>query len=181
MNDLFREQLLKAGLATKKQVKAAAHEQNVSRRKKRRKGAEAGEESDVAEAARAAAAEKQARDKALNRQREETRAAQAKIAEADALIADNLLRQTGGDVPYKFPDGAKVKTLYVSSEVQRALASGNHGIVRTREGYGLVSRATALAIEERCAERLVLLNEPDDPKDEDDPYGDYVVPDDLMW
>jgi len=181
VNDLFREQLLKAGLATKKQVKKASHEENVTRRKRRGEAGDTPEVSADAEAARLAAEAKAARDKELNRQREAARAARARSAALEALIAGTLLTKTGGDVAYKFADGGKVKTLHVTPAIQRELAVGARGIVRDAAGYGLVPRDTALALKEGLSERLVLLNEPEAPDGGDDPYSDYKVPDDLMW
>lgn len=180
MSDLFRDQLLKAGLATKKQAKAVLHEENKSRRKRRKKqGGDVAETPEQA-AARAALEEKRERDRALNQAREAEREARARDAEVDNLIADHRLRDTDGDVPYKFPDGDTIKTIRVSAATQRDLAAGAIGIVDGAPGYCLVRRDTALAIEERVPDRLVLLFEPETVED-DDPYSEYEVPDDLMW
>ena len=184
MNNAFREQLLKAGLATKKQVKAASHEENVGRRKRRKKkkgGAEIAEASSELSVAQSVLAEKREQDKALNRQRDAARRTEALEAEVDDLIAKNRLKDARGDIGYKFPDGVTIKTILVTAAVQRTLAEGNTGIIRGKDGYCLVPRDVALRIEERIPSRIVLLNDLDEPADDDDPYAEYKVPDDLMW
>ena len=184
MNDAFREQLLKAGLATKKQAKAVAHEENVGRRKRRKKNKGAAVvESEVSadlQAAQAAAEEKRLRDKALNEEREANRKAEALRAEVDDLVAKNRKKDTKRDIAYQFVDGKKIKRVFVTEPVRLALANGDTGIVDAKGNYALVSRDIALKVEERCPERLVWLNEPEEI-DEDDPYGEYKVPDDLIW
>tara|TARA_R110001592_G_scaffold210699_4_gene462330 strand:- start:1373 stop:1918 length:546 start_codon:yes stop_codon:yes gene_type:complete len=181
MNDLFREQMLKAGLVTKKQAKAVAHEENVTRRKRRKKKSGEGEVPEIEESVSAALEAKRIRDKELNLQREAERAARAVEAEVSDLIRPNILRDVKGDLGYKYTDASTIKTLYVSKEIQLDLASGAIGIVRGPDGVVLVPRETALRVEERAANRLLLLNDADESSDEDDPYAAYKVPDDLMW
>lgn len=184
MNDAFREQLLKAGLATKKQAKAVAHEENVGRRKRRKKNkGTPGAETEVSadqRAAQAAAEDKRIRDKALNEEREANRKAEALQAEVDDLIAKNRLNDTKGEIAYQFVDDRKVKRVLVTEAVRKALAEGDTGIADLKGAYVLVSRDIALKVEERCPERLVWLNDPEEP-DENDPYSEYKVPDDLVW
>jgi len=182
MNDLFREQLLKAGLATKKQAKAAAHEENLARRQRRK---EADGESEVPTpeqiAAQKAIEEKRERDRMLNLEREAEQRAQALHAQSDDLIKQHELRNTKGPVDYKFADEGKVKSLLVSPEVQKQLRDGVTGIVWGSGGYHLVPRAAAEKIEERTPDRLVLLNTATETLSPDDPYAAFPVPDDLMW
>jgi uncharacterized protein YaiL (DUF2058 family) len=182
MNDLFREQLLKAGLATKKQAKAAAHEENIARRQ-RRKESDGAEDAPTPEqvAAQKAMEEKRERDRLLNLEREAEQRAQALHAQSDDLIQQHALRNIKGPVDYKFADEGKVKSLLVSAEIQHQLRDGVTGIVWGSGGYHLVPRAIAEKIEERTPARLVLLNDTDDSVSADDPYAEFPVPDDLMW
>lgn len=182
MNDLFRAQLLKAGLATKKQAKAAAHEENIARRQ-RRKESDGVDDGPTAEqvAAQKAIEEKRERDRLLNLEREAEQKAQALHAQSDDLIKQHALRNTKGPIDYKFADEGKVKGLQVSSEIQKELGNGAIGIVWGPGGYHLVPRAIAEKIEERTPARLVLLNDATEPLSPDDPYAAYPVPDDLMW
>lgn len=182
MNDLFREQLLKAGLATKKQAKAAAHEENLARRQ-RRKESDGVEEGPTAAqlAAQKALEEKRERDRLLNLEREAEQKAQALHAQSDDLIKQHALRNTKGSIDYKFADEGKVKRLSVSQEIQKQLRDGVTAIVWGPGGYHLVPRAIAEKIEERTPARLVLLNDAPGEVSPDDPYAEFPVPDDLMW
>lgn len=182
MNDLFREQLLKAGLATKKQAKAAAHEENIARRQ-RRKETDGAEDAPTAEqlAAQKALEEKRERDRLLNLEREAEQRAQALHAQSDELIKQHALRNIKGPVDYKFADEGKVKSLSVSPDIQKQLRDGVSAIVWGPGGYHLVPRAIAEKIEERTPARLVLLNDAAGAISADDPYAAYPVPDDLMW
>jgi uncharacterized protein YaiL (DUF2058 family) len=182
MNELFREQLLKAGLATKKQAKAAAHEENVARRQ-RRKENEGAPEAPTAEqlAAQTALEEKRERDRQLNLEREAEQRRQALHAQSDELIKQNVLRKTKGEVEYKFADEGKVKRLFVTQGIRLQLGNGEIGIVWGSGGYHLVPRDVAEKIEERTPDRLILLNDPEKALSPGDPYAEFPVPDDLMW
>ena len=182
MNDLFRDQLLKAGLATKKQAKAAAHEENIARRQRRKEAdGEDGAPTPEQLAAQKAIEDKRERDRLLNLEREAEQRAQAFHAQSDDLIKQHALRNTKGPVDYKFADEGKVKSLMVSTEIQNQLRDGVTGIVWGPGGYHLVPRAIAEKIEERTPARLVLLNASNDALPPDDPYAEFPVPDDLMW
>lgn len=182
MNDLFREQLLKAGLATKKQAKAAAHEENLARRQ-RRKDSDGAPEAPTAEqlAAQKAHEEKRERDRQLNLEREAEQRRQALHAQSDELIKQNLIKRTKGDLEYKFADEGKVKRLFITQALQSQLGKGEIGIVWGFGGYHLVPRDVAEKIEERTPARLVLLNDAESTRPADDPYAEFAVPDDLMW
>lgn len=182
MNELFREQLLNAGLVSKKQAKAAVHQENVSRkqRRKRNKSGDASEAPTLQDA-QAALEAKRAQDRELNLARAAAKREQALVAQVNDLITQHALSGWKGDVDYHFSDGGKVKTLRVSPTCQKELGDGVTGIAIGSAGYVIVPRTVALKIEERVPERLVLLNEPDVPLAEDDPYAEFPVPDDLMW
>ena len=56
------------------------------------------------------------------------------------------------------------------------------GVVKLGDGYEVVPRIVADKIAQRDAKFVVVANTKADNKvDEDDPYKDYVIPDDLMW
>ena len=91
-----------------------------------------------------------------------------------------------GDIAYRFTDGKHIKTQYVSARLQSQLVNGVLAIVKfPADGdavYALVPRAVASKIAERDETLVVALNDPAaEQVDEDDPYADFKVPDDLMW
>lgn len=178
----LQDQLLGAGLVDAKKAKAVKKSKQkqakVERRSKEVKVDEA------KQAAQQALAEKQARDKALNQEREKALQEKAIAAQIKQLIQNHQKpKQDGaGEVEYNFTDGAKIKKMLVSNTVQRQIISGVLAIVRLEEAYYLVPAKVAEKIAERDASYVVITNTTSEPvDDEDDPYKDYVIPDDLMW
>ncbi len=177
----LQEQLLKAGLADEKKAKQI----NKEKRKKARQmphGAGAGEEVKLAtQQARAAKAE---HDRELDRQqqaRAEEKAIQAQIRQ---LIEVNRVARSGRgfDLPYQFVHGSKIKKIHVSQAQQDQLAKGQLALAELGGSYELVPATVAEKIGQRDAQRIVLKNATDRQAiEEDDPYADYQIPDDLMW
>jgi uncharacterized protein len=166
----LQEQLLKAGLSNEKKAKKAKKASKKNRDLKREVKA-------AAEEKRQAQLEK---DKKLNEQikaQQEQKAVQAQIKQ---LIEMNQLEQGKGDITYNFMDDNKVKTLKVSDKVQRQLANGLLSIVNYQDDYAIIPSIVADKIALRDDSVLVSQNEIEQP-DEDDPYAEYVIPDDLMW
>lgn len=82
---------------------------------------------------------------------------------------------------YNFVDAKKVKRIAVNDLIRDKLSRGSLAIVSYDGRYEIVPRDAAVKIQERDPRRVVLLNVQSQEPDEDDPYKDYVVPDDLMW
>lgn len=176
MANSLQEQLLKAGLVSEQRLKEA----KAGKRKQRRTGAPA--ETDAARRAAAqAAAEKQRRDRDLNRERAEAARRKAEVVALWQLVRDSRLPREGADIAYNFSDGSALKRLYVTAEQQRGVVAGSLAIVRHDGFYALVPAAVA----ERCAAHdpalVVVHNRPDADDRGDDDYAEFQVPDDLMW
>ena len=176
----LKDQLLKAGLADKKQARRAEHEKRQAKQRQA-KGQAPADQVDV-RAAREAQAE---RSRALNAQREEQARARALAAEVAQIIATNKISRENGDVPYQFTDQRKVQKIYVPKALIDPLARGQMGVVRAGQGkgYEVVPLETALRLRERAPEVVVSLHAPQKAStaDEDDPYADFPIPGDLMW
>ena len=132
-------------------------------------------------AAQQAMAEKAARDQELNRQQQEKVEQKARAAQIKQLIEVSRLPKLTTEDYYNFVDDKKVKRLSVNTLMRNKLSSGSLAIVRHGGGYEVIPREAALKIQERDAQRVVLLNTPTEAPDADDPYAAYQVPDDLMW
>lgn len=175
----LQEQLLQAGLIDKKKAKQAKQEKR-KQAKQQPKGSTPQDK--TKEQALQALAEKAARDKALNRKQQmlaEKKAIQAQIIQ---LINSNRIDRKDGDVAYQFSDGKKIKKLYVTNLLQEQLSRGLIAICKFAEGYELVPAKIAEKIKQRDEAAIVLLNTIDkNAVEEDDPYADYQIPDDLMW
>ncbi|GAB6041895.1 DUF2058 domain-containing protein [Endothiovibrio diazotrophicus] len=180
MGNSLSDQLLKAGLVSKGKAKKVRHEQKG----KRKKGEGGGVEEEARSAAEQGAREKAERDRELNRQREAEKRERAVVAQIRQMIEANRRPKAEGHdgEAYNFTDGTKVKRIHVTKEVADAIARGQLAIVRLDEGYEVVPKGVAEKIRERDAAYVVVLNEGRaDTPDEDDPYAEYQIPDDLMW
>ena len=86
------------------------------------------------------------------------------------------------EVDYNFTDGKTIKKLMVTPRVQQLLMRGQLAIAKLGDGYELVPRVVADKIALRDSGSIILAKaQAADEPDEDDPYKDYVIPDDLMW
>lgn len=169
----LQEQMLKAGLVNQKKLAKAKKSSKKSR-------------TQVREAREAVAANKEAqaqRDKELAAAQKEQARAKEIQAQIKQMIEMNRLDLSAGEVRYNFTDDNKVKFLDVTEDMQKQLVKGRLAIVRVGEGYAVISANAADKIAQRDASYIVLNNQVDVEQDvdEDDPYKDFVVPDDLMW
>lgn len=173
----LKDQLLKAGLVSTKQVKQASHEQRKSS-----KGAYPKAKADEAARAEAqAATAKMERDRELNRKRQEEAERKAQFAQIKQLVEANRLADADGDIPYNFTDGTKVKRIHVTKEAHAQLMRGALAIARQGGRYHLVRPDVAEKIRERNAASVITINAVAESPAADDPYAAYQVPDDLIW
>ncbi|MBT4162871.1 MAG: DUF2058 domain-containing protein [Gammaproteobacteria bacterium] len=173
----LRDQLKEAGLVTAKQVRKA--EKGALRTDLRiKKGIEVDEAKQEVDAARnKKLAEDRQRNESLNQAAKE----KALLAQVKQLVASNTQRQ-GGEVAYNFTDQKKIKKIYISEENKTQLNKGYLAIIKVGEEYDLVPEVVARKIEARSAESVLFLyDRSNEVVDEDDPYKDYPIPDDLEW
>lgn len=174
----LQQQLMSAGLANKKQARQAKHAKRVQASRQ-----QAGDEQETsAQRAQRLQQEKAAKDRQLAAQQQARREAAEAEAQIRQLIVANRLARTQGDQAYQFVDGKKIQKVYVTAEQHKQLSNGRLALVSLAENYELVPAQVAEKIAQRdgsCV--LVLNNDAKAPLDEDDPYADYVIPDDLMW
>ena len=175
----LRDQLLKAGLVNEKQAKQVSKEKQKKQRLEQKGHLEKDESQKLA--AQQAMAEKAARDQELNRQQQQKVEQKARAAQIKQLIEVSRLPKLTTEDYYNFVDDKKVKRLSVNTLMRNKLSSGSLAIVRHGGGYEVIPREAALKIQERDAQRVVLLNTSTEAPDADDPYAAYQVPDDLMW
>lgn len=179
-NSLF-DQLKKTGLVDDKKAKKVKKEKYKTQKQQLKQHKET--PSDEARLqAQKAQAEKAERDRQLNQQRQAEAERKAIAAQIKQLIESNRITERDGEVVYNFTDGNKVKRLHITEELHRQLGRGRLAIVRLGEGYELVPAPVADKIKQRDEHCVVFCDQPSsDNSDEDDPYADYQIPDDLMW
>lgn len=172
----LREQLLAAGLVTQKQARQSERQQRQERKR------DSQEPTARPSAAAQAQAAKAVRDQELNRQREEKAARKARRAEIRQLVEQHRIPRIESDDYFNFVDRGKIHYFAVNPQIREKLTRGELAIARHNGFYALVPQAIADRIRERDAAMLVPL-EPthESSPTEDDPYKDFVVPDDLKW
>jgi hypothetical protein len=185
MGDSLRDQLRKAGLVTDKQ--AARAKQELERQQYRQKKSGRAVQADQAAARRQQAEKHQsakaARDRQLNQTRQEKAAARARAAEIRQLIEQHRLPVLEGEQLeyFNFVAGRKIRRVAVDAERRERLRKGELSIVWFEGRTAVLPAAIAERVEERDQRAVIPFQEAPEQVDEDDPYKDFVVPDDLRW
>lgn len=154
MGNPFQDQLLKAGLVNKKQLKKAKHDQrvNTSQKKKKKKDVETGPST----LQRQQAAEKK-RIQELNQQQRAKQQQKETLAQIKQLIDQNRMKQDPRGEAYNFVHGVKIKRIYVSSDIAEQISCGQAGIVEYGTGYEVVLRKIAKQVRQRNKETVIVL------------------------
>ena len=174
----LQEQMLKAGLVSSKKmakVQRTAKKSRVQAREAR----EAGEENKKAQLER---------DKQLSEQQKQAVLAKEFRAQVKQLIEMNRITVAKGNITFNFTDGNLIKKIEVDKQTQTQLINGRLAIARlviNAKGdcdYAIIPAVVADKIAQRDADSIVLNSAlSQEEQDEDDPYADFKIPDDLMW
>lgn len=174
----LQEQMLKAGLVTSKKmakVQRTAKKSRVQAREAR----EAVEENKKAQLER---------DKQLSEQQKQAALSKEYNAQIKQLIEMNRIDISKGEIDFNFTDNNLIKKLAVDKATQAQLINGRLAIARFMAGnsekceYAIIPASVADKIAQRDANSIVLnrvLSQ--EEQDEEDPYANFKVPDDLMW
>jgi uncharacterized protein len=187
MSMSLRDQLIQAGLGTKKQAKQATPPP-----KKAPSRHQPPSISPEKVAAMKAQAAKNARDQELNRKQQEKAAAKARRAEVKQLIEQHRLPPVVSEEYFNFADGNRLARLAVNPALREQLIKGTAVIVRYEGHYAVVPESAVARIRERDEHSIVGHEtaatsagaagaSPGAAADAEDPYKDFVVPDDLVW
>jgi uncharacterized protein YaiL (DUF2058 family) len=178
----LQEQLMGAGLVDKKKAKNIQKEQRA-KRKQTPKGQVV--ESEAAIRAEQAKKEKAEKDKALNKAKLEEQNKKAIQAQVKQLIEMNAVEREGEDIGFQFAVDKKIKKIYISEQQQNHLLKGRLAIALLGDDFILIPAVAAAKIIERDESAIAYHLEKSGTQeaeiDEDDPYKDYQIPDDLMW
>ncbi len=174
----LQDQLMQAGLVDKKKAK------QISKQKRKEKKQNIDHDQELAEAAKQAKLEKQARDKELNRQRQLQSDKKALQAQVDQLAGLYRLKDAKGDVAYNFTDDKAIKKLWLTDAVVEQIIKGRLCIVRVSSGYEVIPKPIAERIRTRAADAVVVFNDgatTSSTEADDEYYAQFEIPDDLMW
>jgi uncharacterized protein YaiL (DUF2058 family) len=190
MNSSLRDQLLAAGLVTEKQARKAAQEEQQRHFRKHSPPPQARPQQGRSQPppppppkvqAEQAQATKVARDKELNRRREDKAQRKARLAEIEQLVEQNRLPRLETEDFYSFPDGKKIRRMSVDPQRREQLTKGELVVVRYKGFYAVVPAPIADRIRERDPNMVVPVAKPPTGGEVEDAYKEFVVPDDLMW
>ncbi|MCV6636938.1 DUF2058 domain-containing protein [Candidatus Albibeggiatoa sp. nov. NOAA] len=180
MGNSLQDQLLKAGLVDKEKAKAVKKtKQKQSKQKLKQKKVIVDE---VKLASEQAHREKLEKDRELNRQKAEQVKQKEIHNQIKQLITLNVIAEPDAEIAYNFTDGTVVQKVYVSTETQQQLIKGKLSIAKLEETYHVIPTVVADKIAMRDDSYVVAQATVESSEmDEDDPYADYKIPDDLMW
>lgn len=174
----LQEQMLKAGLVTSKKmakVQRTAKKSRVQAREAR----EAVEENKKAQLER---------DKQISEQQKQAALSKEYKAQVKQLIEMNRITVAKGNIEFNFTDSNLIKKVVVDKTTQAQLINGRLAIARLAGNnkdeyeYAIIPASVADKIAQRDADSIVLNSAlSQEEQDEDDPYADFKVPDDLMW
>lgn len=168
----LQEQLLQAGLVNEKKLKKAKKGSKKSR--------------DLAREVKASVEEtKQAkveRTKELNEVKKEQALSKELKAQVRQLIQMNKLALSRAELKYNFTDGTLIRYVYVDEVTRKQLVGGLLAIAKLDDSYAIIPSVVANKIAQRDEATVIENIKPaEEIPAEDDPYADFVVPDDLMW
>jgi uncharacterized protein len=178
----LQEQLMGAGLVDKKKAKTIQKEQRT-KRKQTPKGQQV--EDELKLRTEQQKQEKIEKDRELNRLKQEAQNKKAIKAQVIQLIEMNTLSSESDDIGFQFAVDKKIKKIHISEKQQKHLLKGRLAIAMLGENFVLIPAAAASKIFERDEAAIVYHQEKiesqDQEVDEEDPYKDFQIPDDLMW
>ncbi len=180
----LQDQLLKGGLTTKQKTRQA----NTDKRKKnkqKRSGVQHGAslQEQVKQDLAKAKIEKQDKDNALNEQKKQQLADKEQILRIKQILTHHQIKNIEGDNEYNYTFGSKIKKLALDTVTHKALVNGRLSLCGLDDTTYVVTRETAEKLAELDEHVVLVQNDKitDEQIDEDDPYADYQIPDDLMW
>ena len=180
----LQDQLLKAGLTTKQKARQA----NTDKRKKnkqKRSGAkvESSIQEQVQQNLATQKAQKQAKDAELNAAKQQALAEKEQQQRILQILTHHQITSAQGEVEFNYTFNSVIKKLYVDETTHKALVNGRLSLCGLDEVTYIVTTETAEKIATIAPDVVLLKNDKasDDNLDEDDPYAEFQIPDDLMW
>lgn len=180
----LQDQLLKAGLTTKQKARQASTSTRKANKQKR-SGVDHGAslQEQVQQDLVKSNKEKVAKDLALNalkKQQLQDKEQQLRILQ---ILKHHQLKNVNGDTEYNYTYENKIKKLFVDATTHKALINGRLALCGLDGITYLVTTETAAKLATLDSKVLLVQNDKvvSNEIDEDDPYADYQIPDDMMW
>tara|TARA_B110000858_G_scaffold196853_1_gene256695 strand:+ start:5580 stop:6128 length:549 start_codon:yes stop_codon:yes gene_type:complete len=182
MSASLQDQLRKSGLVDDKKAKQLKRAKN-KQEKLARKTKNPSVDQHKLELERAKS-EQIAKDRQLNLEKNKQSEQHALAAQIKQLIEMNIVAKDG-EQKFSFSDDNVIKHIYVSQTQIEQLSRGTLAIARQKDGqqyaYVLVPMSVAMKIAQRDTKIIVFQTVQNAVAEEDDPYADFQIPDDLTW
>ncbi|RBW47369.1 DUF2058 domain-containing protein [Psychromonas sp. B3M02] len=178
----LQDQLMNSGLVNKQKAKQAQTEKRRQAKQKKKKGTVA--VSDVQKAIQEKAELQKQKDLENNQQTQQELAVRAAHGKLIQMIAQHCEKDYQGDLDYHFTYDNKVKRIAVTPKIQQGLIKGSFAICVLNEEFYLINKEATeklRAIDESVLVALHDQSQVEETSDEDDPYAEFAIPDDLMW
>ncbi len=180
----LQDQLLKAGLTTK-QKSRQANTDNRKKNKQKRSGVkhDASLQEQVKQDLAKDKADKIAKDSALNDLKNQELATKEKTLRIKQILEHHQITGVNGESEFNYTFNSKIKKLFLDAITHKALVNGRLALCSLSDVTYIVTSETAAKVAK--LDNLIILVQNDQVEtaeaDEDDPYADYQIPDDLMW
>ncbi|WP_019614155.1 DUF2058 domain-containing protein [Psychromonas ossibalaenae] len=177
----LQDQLMKSGLINKQKAKQAQTEKRRKAKQKKKKGSVEVSDVQIKINEQKELQKKQDLEKNQQTQAElDARSAHGKLIQ---MIAQHCEKNYQGEVDYHFTYDNKVKRIAVNEQTQQGLIKGLLAICVLNEEFYLINKEAAAKLAEIDPSVLVALHEKVEISEveEDDPYAEFAVPDDLIW
>lgn len=144
MGNPFQDQLLKAGLVSKKQAGKVKRAKHLNRKQHKKETP-----SEVTIQAKKEQEEQAARNRELNKKRAEEKRFHETRAQVRQLICDNKQERDDFGSAYHFVEENRVQRIFVDDEMAEALSCGKMAVVKYEDGYEVVPAKAAEQIASR--------------------------------
>ncbi len=198
MANSLQEQLIKAGLADQAQIarekpKAKRPTPSTASARKKPSRAKSPPRKASAKRIRDPELEREQRElRAMERERkkqeqqalQQARAIQQRKDKVRGLLLKHQCNDATGEIPFHFQANNRIRRLYVTATQRDALLAGSLLIVVMGKRDFLIDANLRAQVAEIDPDLYLFdgsQQQPETALAEDDPYKDYVVPDDLMW
>jgi len=180
----LQDQLLKAGLSTKQKARQANSAQRKKNKQKRSGVAvEKSLQEQVKQDLEKVKKDKLVKDTALNEEKKQQLADKENVLRIQQILQHHQIKDAKGESEYNYTFNNKIKKLFVNAVTHRALVNGRLALCGLAETSYLVTAETAEKVATLDAKVILVQNDKveSDVVEDDDPYADYQIPDDLIW
>lgn len=176
----LQDQLLKAGLANKQSAKQARSEKRKKNKAVRKNQAQA--DTSLQDKINQEKAQQAQKDLEKNQAIKAQLDKKSELGKVKQMIEQLHIKDYEGELEYNYVYQGKVKKLLLNEINHNALVKGRLSICAFDGAIYLLPSIAAQKIALVDESYILLMNDNEPVEvDEDDPYAEFQIPDDLMW